>query len=134
MIKVSSTKGLCMKKTVGMILITNTPSGEAPLWVRSAWVGLHFPCDSIKGFAEGEEVGAITKSTMRKRYGYHVPQSKALDILQIHSPDAASWWRRQGYPNGGYFCFDESEARVISNVTDQTIVEVPEEAMGCLLR
>ena len=122
-----------MKNTsTGLIRITRIPAGEAPDYIRKVWVGLELPCDPILGLPdEGGDRGVMSRKPERSRYGFSVPQDLAIAILQEHRPDAAAYWKQQGYPElGGYFGFAEDEAVIIRGVTQQRIIEVPEEAMG----
>lgn len=85
--------------TQPMLKIIKVPAGEAPEWVRQAWVGLVLPCDPFMGFAENPEKGVLSsEQSEHKRYSYAVPQLEALCILEKHSVEAAAWWRAHGFP------------------------------------
>jgi len=115
----------------GLIKITRTPAGEAPLWVRHAWLGLVLPCGPYVGFSEGKSRSVISLKEVPNRYGFSVPQKKAIEILRRVRPNAARWWLVEGYPHRGkYFCFAEDEAKIISGVTRQIIRQVSAEMMG----
>jgi hypothetical protein len=87
------------------ILITQTPSGEAPEWVRQAWVGLNLPvagsgpeAELTSGVLTGpgnplERLLALITGKLKFNRGYPVYTANALAILEQHRPDAAAWWR-----------------------------------------
>lgn len=115
-------------KATGRIKITKVPEGEAPLWVRQAWVGLELPCDPIMGYPDqgdgNQDRGAVSQKHLENnRYGVSVPQEEALLILEKKNPAAAKWWRDHGLPEPGnkYFGFDEGEVEIISGVKRQVI-------------
>jgi hypothetical protein len=89
------------------IRITGVPPGEAPEWVRRAWVGLVLP------LAPGED-GARTLSTggvltgprgcatalvhlllgrAKQRRGYVIDADVAVWLLAEKDPEAAAWWQ-----------------------------------------
>lgn len=120
-------------ESTGQIRITRIPSGEAPFEIRKAWLGLILPCDPYLGYPDnGIEQGVLSgKKASRNRRGFSVPQDEALEILSLHNPAAATWWRENGFPTQeGYFGFGEGEAEIISGVTPQSIMQVTEEMMG----
>ena len=88
------------------IQIICRPVGEAPEWVRDAWIGLHLPLYS-DGEKDWPSVGVMTgprtlfrqvlARIMGKRKwtrGYAVEAGLAVDLLAKANPDAADWWRR----------------------------------------
>jgi hypothetical protein len=88
------------------VRIIDVPPGEAPLWVRKAWVGLVLP------LAQGESgprrlPGAGVRTGPRTLLGslwrllfdpprwtwqYVVDVDEAIDILAEADPEAAAWW------------------------------------------
>lgn len=110
----------------GIILIIKIPAGEAPKWVRKAWLGLELPCDPFSGLPDsGQECGVITNSVVPRRDGYSVLQKEAIAILERKRPKAAKWWKDHGFPKTGeYFSFDTDEAEIIRGVTPKIIVVV----------
>src|SRR5262245_31416390 len=111
-------------EATGRIRIVRVPEGEAPLEIRQAWVGLVLPCDPYLGYpASGGEQGVCTgRKSARNRYGFGVPQDQAIAVLDIENPQAAAWWRTQGFPRGDErFCFAEAEAEIISGVQRQRL-------------
>jgi len=120
-------------KATGRIRITCVPAGEAPLRIRKAWVGLILPCQRICGFpSDGMDLGVLSRKKVgRNRYGFSVPQGRAVRILKKKDPVAAAWWRKHGFPKAGEnFGFAEEEAEIISGVTRQKIIQVTDEMMG----
>jgi len=113
------------------IHIISPPLGEAPLWVREAWIGLDLPVrGSVRSFA-WRTSGVITgpKSLLGKIWagltgnfqrieGYRVSARQAIDILDAKRPDAADWWRQNAsHLLSGNFIFDNAacSARPIQN-------------------
>ncbi len=70
------------------VRIITTPQGEAPQWVREAWVGLVLPL-SVSGYSAA---GLGVLSRERSFGGYMVPTLHALRILEAKNADAAAWW------------------------------------------
>jgi hypothetical protein len=96
--------------------------GEAPEWVRDAWIGLRLPladCQKRNWIGFGVISGPRTLipqlwarlvgRTIRVT-GYLVDAETAVELLTQENPAAASWWR-QNVPHllepGGGFVFDE---------------------------
>lgn len=88
------------------IRIVEAPIGEAPDWVRDAWVGLDLPivgsADPRTRLAGGVLSGpktfwtsllAVVQARVSPIRGYMVPTDAALDVLAASSPAAADWWR-----------------------------------------
>ena len=106
------------------IEIIQTPAGEAPEWVRQAWVGLVLPCDPYLGYGEKPEKGILSleekEGVRRRRRSYAVLQKDAIGILRNYSPNAAAWWRIHGFPMStpgeDRFGFAEDEARIVRGV------------------
>jgi hypothetical protein len=90
---------------VDAVRIVRAPVGEAPVWVRQAWIGLTLPL--APGVRPGQRRAAgvlsgphsflgfllawITGRT-EKVEGYPVLASEAVRQLSLHNPEAASWW------------------------------------------
>ncbi len=112
-------------QATGKITVTVLPAGEAPEHVRRAWIGLTLPCYPISGYAGGD-TGVLSGVQLEKnRSGFYVPQTAAIRILEKSRPMAAQWWRENGYPKRGEnFQFGEREAKIVSGVRGQQIIEV----------
>lgn len=98
----------------GTITITSVPAGEAPLWVREAWVELKLPGVSLPLPAHiGEPFGILSSQPVETTgLVWVVPQREALDVLAQHNERAATWWRKHGFPRGdASFCFNLTEAK-----------------------
>jgi hypothetical protein len=91
------------KPSVRIIAI---PPGEAPLWVREKWVGLELPLlcwpSARKFVAFGAvsgprtwfaQIWALLRGRSQRIYGFAVDASRAVEILDRSSPEAAAWWR-----------------------------------------
>ena len=87
------------------IRIIARPAGEAPAWVRNAWIGVVLetknsePCrlkslGVLSGPAStfGQFWAIITGRTIDYR-GYVVIARDAIDRLETEAPEAAKWWR-----------------------------------------
>lgn len=116
----------------GRIRIIKIPDGEAPLYIRAAWVRLILPCDPYFGHPDLViETGVLSDEPKPSRSSFGVPQDMAISILRESNPQAALWWNQRGFPQpGGYFGFAEDEAEIIEGVTRQQAIEVTEEMMG----
>jgi len=86
------------------IRIVRPPTGEAPDWVRQAWVGLelHTPIDAGAFWTTGALSGAkswigcvwdMLRGRTERLTGYPVDTTIAVDCLATSNPDAANWWR-----------------------------------------
>lgn len=88
------------------IRIVQAPIGEAPQWVREAWVGLDLPVTTRRPFGRWIGLGVLSSPrTMAGRLwavltgrtirvtGYRVIAREAVALLEDHRPEAAQWWR-----------------------------------------
>ena len=85
--------------------IVKRPLGEAPEWVRDAWIGIRLPLlrsDRRAYYGFGvitgprgyfRQLAALFTGRAEKTEGYAVNALKAIETLDSHSPDAARWWR-----------------------------------------
>ena len=86
--------------------IIAVPDGEAPEWVRQAWVGMILPLatpDTHRMEVVGVVSGArnwmslwfarLTRRTVVQS-GYLVETLRAVDSLSRQNRDAAEWWRQ----------------------------------------
>jgi hypothetical protein len=112
------------KEASGRIRIITDPKGEAPMWVRYAWIGLTLPCKPLVGFANKPSKHVLSGKPMQVRAEFDVPQREAIELLAEHYADAAKWWQEHGFPEGedAYFAFGRDEAEIISGVTSQKLV------------
>jgi len=72
------------------IRIVSIPQGEAPKWVREAWIGIELPLASDQP-RDSKPVGVISRKVYH-RYGYWVNRNVALRILEEKSLKAFRWW------------------------------------------
>lgn len=70
--------------------IIDTPPGQAPEWVRQAWINIVLPVvsdDEEKGIQMGALGGLAENGD-----GYRVRAIEALELLEESSIDAAEYW------------------------------------------
>lgn len=106
----------------GFVKVTRVPRGDAPEWVRQAWVGLELPCHPIMGPCTSSDV--VSGKEVPVRTGVCVPHDKALAILKTANQKAFEWWKDQGYPEeapGENFLFCEDEVQIIIGVKRQAV-------------
>ncbi len=109
-------------EATGRIRIKTVPSGDAPLEIRQAWVGLVLPCYAMAGYDPGRARTLKGLELKLNPYGYHCPQDLALQVLDKRAPGAAAWWRSEGFPHSNKnFCFTLAEAEIISGVQMQKV-------------
>jgi hypothetical protein len=88
-----------------LVKIVRLPVGEAPEWVRAAWVGMTLPLVR-SDLIEVSTVGVMTGPTTRLGHawarltraapimaGYQVNAKTAVDLLAATAPTSADWWR-----------------------------------------
>lgn len=87
------------------IKIVRRPIGEAPEWVRDAWIGLTLPSEQTKAktyWGVGVLTGPVNMAMQIIKLlsgkavlvsGYAVNAKVAVDILAETQPAAAEWWR-----------------------------------------
>jgi len=106
--------------------IVATPAGEAPLWVREAWVGMTLPLSPGPNGGEYRVMGVLSMGrrrsllgrlllgpVRRRVTGYRVPSREAVGLLADHHADAAAWWRSNvECAVCGDFLFDAPACRV----------------------
>lgn len=86
------------------IRIIKRPDGEAPDWVRDAWIGLVLPVNSS---SEGMTLRRVISKTLvhHDGSGYAVEWTDAMTVLTVHALKAREWW--QGNTRGiDNFVFD----------------------------
>jgi hypothetical protein len=87
------------------VRIVRAPAGEAPEWVREAWVGLELPLACLTEVSV-ETGGVLSGPTHRwgwwwkrltgrteRTTGWVVDSARAIALLSRTRPDAADWWR-----------------------------------------
>ena len=106
---------MTVAKIVGTIKVIKAPAGEAPLWVRQAWIGLILPYNSIPGLHPDGGSGYLNEVTpFPKRYGYAVLQDYAMLVLEDKNFRISMWWKGKGFPyQNTYFVFSEEEVVVV---------------------
>jgi|ERR1035437_2568362 hypothetical protein len=74
------------------IIITSVPPGQAPLWVRQAWVGLSIPL--IENPRQGVMQTGVGGGAPSNSDGYVVSASVAISRLHQIAPAAGRWWQK----------------------------------------
>lgn len=98
------------------ILIIKTPTGEAPLEIRQAWVGLKLQSDGLAPAATTNPIGILTRKPIEDSQDvWLVPQHEAIETLEKHNPQAAKWWKDHDYPRPWDFTFQKDEAVPLPN-------------------
>ncbi|RYZ05152.1 MAG: hypothetical protein EOO73_21350 [Myxococcales bacterium] len=91
------------------IRIIATPPGEAPLAIREAWIGAQLPLADTDGGARTvrtagvlsgpktilSAIATLVFGRTKKVRGFRVHAPVAIEVLGLHHPMAARWWREQ---------------------------------------
>ena len=104
---------------IGSIRFIKAPRGQAPLWVREAWVGLTIPCfPFIQIPQDGNLRGVEDGEAMPSYECVLASQKEALDALGQHNEAAAHWWRQNGFGSDSAppFAFDTESFEIVSSV------------------
>jgi len=103
------------------VRIVQRPQGEAPEWVRDAWIGLELGLldpepISTAGYGVLTGPGNLVLDWLwhflgrsKKVEGYRVRADIAVELLSQSRPDAAKWWRDNAaysVRRGAQFIFD----------------------------
>lgn len=109
--------------------IVSIPVGEAPLWVRQAWIGTKIPLvwDGLHTLPVVGVLSGPPSRTMRLwnyltwqadpiMTGYIVVAKEAVDRLADHNIEAAEWWRANtpdALDGASTFIFDAQACEVV---------------------
>ena len=111
------------------ITIVRRPIGEAPDWVRDAWIGLSMPLAAKRqrmwrtlGVMSGPsnalaQVFALVRGKSIKIDGFAVLAKVAVARLESDQPQAAQWWRENApdlLKGSRCFVFDADACEVIT--------------------
>jgi hypothetical protein len=97
---------------VGKIRIIKVPSGQAPLEVRKAWLGLEL--EVAKGIFIGEQHGVLGGQSNGPA-GYPVESVYAIETLRQKNPVAAKWWDDNFDPaESQWLLFRESDCELVN--------------------
>jgi hypothetical protein len=111
------------------VRIVQAPIGPAPLTIRQAWIGCILPVADRKFGSPSWWLAALRfsgRETTRLDYllsfrfvrGYPVRVLDAIEILEIHDPVAARWWR-ENTPHlivpRGLFLFDSAACQEVAS-------------------
>jgi len=96
-----------------LIEIVRVPNGEAPEWVRQAWLGLQMPLEYVSLAHKLPQIFSGEPVSL-PGLAVHVDQEAALFLLEDPWPGAAAWWRKRGFPKSGeYFVFHADDVKVL---------------------
>jgi hypothetical protein len=116
-----------MPNEIRKIRIVQAPAGEAPLWVREAWVGIDLPVVRGRGLRNYPSVGVLSgpktlwqhiwwsiRGRTTPARGYLVRTAIAIELLSASAPAAADWWR-ENTPHllKGILIFEEKTCRLL---------------------
>ena len=104
------------EKETAKIRVIKRPEGEAPDWVRDAWIGLIIPLAEDGGVGEGKTFGTLTGESQGYSLGFRITPKTAVGVLEEHHPDAASWWKERCptiWKEGATFRFQLDECEVV---------------------
>ncbi|MEO2088491.1 MAG: hypothetical protein ABGY75_03210 [Gemmataceae bacterium] len=76
----------------GRVRVFDVPPGEAPAWVRRAWVGVELPTVRRQPRAV-PSFQVLSGSHVEPGLGYEVPGPAAVAAVSAVNPAAAEWWR-----------------------------------------
>src|SRR5260370_23867420 len=93
-----------MKESTRKIRVIHPPIGEAPPWVRQAWVGLELPVArkprAYRGFgvltgprSYFSQLWSLLGPKAERITGFPVYARDAVQLLAASEPKAANWWR-----------------------------------------
>ena len=124
------------EEATGRIKILKIPDGEAPQWVREAWVGLILACFPYIGIPSGGLSGILSGDEVESnRRGVIVSQDLAIAELAKHDKEAADWWLDNGFGKAEeYFFFFEDEIGIVSGVSEAStsvLDELERMPFGC---
>lgn len=95
------------------VRIVRRPMGQAPEWVRDAWVGVEFESHMGQDDILSGQRGALG-GPAQIREGHHVIAGVALEALSGRNHEAADWWRDTAHLSGATcLIFDAEACRVI---------------------
>lgn len=111
---------MAKEEATGRIKILKIPDGEAPQWVRGAWVGLILPCYPYIGTPSCELSGVLSGDKVEdSRRGVIVSHREAISVLIQHDREAAMWWMTNDFgKDGGFFFFFEDDIGIVSGVSE----------------
>ena len=101
-----------------MVRIVSRPRGDAPEWVRDAWIGVDVPL-SPDHQNEGPQLytgsGVYQDPGKYQLDSYRVLSMEAIDALAQKDSRAANWWKQNThfYDPRGSFLFDASSCQLV---------------------
>jgi hypothetical protein len=91
--------------TIGTFTVEVAPEGDAPQWIKDAWIGITMPYQ-YRGTCHSQ---LFSKEKINSEPSYQVDSDVAIGELKKVRPDAAKWWKDLGFPEYGVvFCFRNS--------------------------
>lgn len=107
----------------GRIRIISIPCGGAPVEIREKWIGVEMECVYYDP-ANTTSQNIATGEFQPKHKAYGVLQVQALEALEKVAPEAALWWKKQGYPKHplAFFTFRAETVEVLEPVQHISIM------------
>jgi hypothetical protein len=98
------------------IKIISRPAGQAPEWVRDAWIGLELPlCEDYQPKDDEQMFGILNLEPVKELGGYAVSATIAFQQLFRVNPDACEWWRVNApWAIAARLIFEKNACRLIS--------------------
>ena len=102
------------------IRIIQTPPGDAPLWVRKAWLGLEIPLVGQTDTSTSQFSTTSKPATPKNIDGYEVHGGEALLALyQAGHEEAANWWTEKSKLRGGHLIFSKQTCVLIQDTHEK---------------
>jgi len=98
------------------IKIVDVPPGQAPDWVRKAWVGLEMPLSNVQPDHIGILIGVVDKKPEDANAGGYVVSGRvAIETLERKNTEAANWWRENApWILGNQLVFDKKVCQIVA--------------------
>ena len=78
------------------IRVISPPPGDAPLWVREAWVGITMVAIGVSLTPTGTSTNVVSGELSEDNCpGFYIPTEHALERLFDHNRRAWKWWSRR---------------------------------------
>lgn len=101
-------------------IINDLAGGGRPGWILKAWIGLVLPLQlAYRPFSRGQ-LNLETIEVVPFGVAFPVDVRLAIQILDLHQPEAARWWREESDVSGGEFYFNAECCELVEGVPSVT--------------